>query len=487
MNYLDQANSFCRRLWRDESGVVLALTVVVFLTLFVIACSVYAVGENIRQRIELQNAADAAAYSAGVVQADALSRIAAINKAMAWTYYQLVNMEMDYIQEQWMKAVVDKWNTDYNVVAPTLSRNCSSKQCGSRVEDYKMINSSGSLWYSLTEPNPMWDIGFFNNYYQNGAQRVLNGSVNISNFKKAIQSMNQHEAGIVTGLKGKVADVVWKIVQANVCNDTGDTVRWRYSSDMNNIFDPVTNWQPLTPNGNKEMDLLASINIPASDRNWPGAGSTQWFTLKDGRIYRDYDSDNLVASWNIIYYCLVGKYCIPKQRVLSDSVTGRNYYDQTGDAMPYRLNSNYFGQSGGIVVGIARELTNPFLGIFGAQGIFSFFNPNPTGMMWALAAARAGYKDGDNMEAAYNPFRTSTVPRNGDGSDWLLQADRNLADVDWDAVLVPIAKVWGQGHGADKVVEEFYRASDWRKLDGTITDNRLFNGTAPNWSGLVLH
>ena len=49
---LKESNNFCLRLWKDESGVVLAVTVVVLLTLFVMACSVYAIGETVRQRIE---------------------------------------------------------------------------------------------------------------------------------------------------------------------------------------------------------------------------------------------------------------------------------------------------------------------------------------------------------------------------------------------------------------------------------------------------
>ena len=47
------ANRAARRLWQDESGVVLAVTVIIFLTLFLMACSVYAIGETVRQRAEL--------------------------------------------------------------------------------------------------------------------------------------------------------------------------------------------------------------------------------------------------------------------------------------------------------------------------------------------------------------------------------------------------------------------------------------------------
>ena len=67
--------------------------------------SVYAAGETVRQRMELQNAADAAAYSGAAVQADTLSRVVCINQAMSWTYVMMNRRVMDYI--------TDKWQTKY--------------------------------------------------------------------------------------------------------------------------------------------------------------------------------------------------------------------------------------------------------------------------------------------------------------------------------------------------------------------------------------
>lgn len=103
-----------RRLSREEAGVALMLTLAFFLLLYVLCCGVYATGEIIRQRIQLQNACDAAAYSAAVVQADALSRMAVVNRAMAWTYIQLCREQMDYIVFSWLKLTCDrfKWDRD---------------------------------------------------------------------------------------------------------------------------------------------------------------------------------------------------------------------------------------------------------------------------------------------------------------------------------------------------------------------------------------
>ena len=74
-----------KNFWKNEDGVALAFGITFFLLVFLLGMSVYAAGETVRQRMELQNAADAAAYSAAVVQADTLSRIACINNRVTLT------------------------------------------------------------------------------------------------------------------------------------------------------------------------------------------------------------------------------------------------------------------------------------------------------------------------------------------------------------------------------------------------------------------
>jgi hypothetical protein len=103
-----------RRLAREESGMALLMTLGFFLMLYILCCGVYATGETIRQRIELQNACDAAAYSAAVVQADALSRMAVVNRALSWTYVQLCREQMDYIVFSWLKLTCDRFREDFN-------------------------------------------------------------------------------------------------------------------------------------------------------------------------------------------------------------------------------------------------------------------------------------------------------------------------------------------------------------------------------------
>ena len=97
---------------QDCRGFVLVSTLAIFLFLFLLCAFVYAVGETIHQRIKMQNACDAAAYSAAVVQADGLSRMATVNRAMAWSYVQMTNRQMDYITYRWLKLTCKRFNED---------------------------------------------------------------------------------------------------------------------------------------------------------------------------------------------------------------------------------------------------------------------------------------------------------------------------------------------------------------------------------------
>lgn len=101
---------------KDCRGFVVMSTLAIFLFLFVLCASIYAVGETIHQRIKLQNACDAAAYSAAVVQADGLSRMAVVNRAMAWSYVQMTNRQMDYITYRWLKLTCKRFEEDLRSV-----------------------------------------------------------------------------------------------------------------------------------------------------------------------------------------------------------------------------------------------------------------------------------------------------------------------------------------------------------------------------------
>ena len=54
-------------LGRDENGAALMVTLALFLFMYLSGAGVFAIGKTVKDRVHLQNACDAAAYSAAVV------------------------------------------------------------------------------------------------------------------------------------------------------------------------------------------------------------------------------------------------------------------------------------------------------------------------------------------------------------------------------------------------------------------------------------
>ena len=100
------------RLKREDQGVIMAISLAVWMFLFVLICGVYTLGTTIQEREALQHASDAAAISAATIQADALSRMATINKAMSYTYMSMSRKQMDCILMEWLNLTKRRFSED---------------------------------------------------------------------------------------------------------------------------------------------------------------------------------------------------------------------------------------------------------------------------------------------------------------------------------------------------------------------------------------
>lgn len=153
------SSSRLRRLAREERGAALAFTIAVFLFLFVLCLSVYSVGETIRRKTELQDACDAAAYSAAVVQADALSRMAVVNRAMAWSYIQMTKAELDYHTYLWLECVRDNYKHDSEKCLKVYKKDLPpfNNKCGWWHSKYNPLQKYIASWAALWNPyNSHW-------------------------------------------------------------------------------------------------------------------------------------------------------------------------------------------------------------------------------------------------------------------------------------------------------------------------------------------
>lgn len=498
---LREANNLSLRLWRDESGVVLAMTVVVFLTLFLIACSVYAVGETVRQRIEVQNAADAGAYSGALVQADAMSRLGAINRAMVWTYAQMIKREMDQIVDVWLLEAYPKWLIDRLIS--------------------DIINSMGCC-----TGHPFWGTGL-PGYYEHmllnkhivvSGDQVLQAiigyslkrAVNKAKIKSAhetIRAMNDAERDIINQLPSRIELAVEAVLKLDIASSWNDTLSPATRADvmytLQHSSNPMGDYITIET-AEPEFFSLADI---ADHVAYLGDGFDIWYKKKagSGGMLHGYEetSDHLVAewyNWSFLGIEIMGV-CIPIRVIhekadenevwASDAKTGSNSSGdnniwETEEAFVHKLTPAFFGKKGTIVVGVARRMNNPFQFFSpnkppAERSVYNAFTlDNDNRFMWGAAAARAGYRfvagppspvtnaDGDyQVSYWHDPDKGAPNGFLDDIPHW------DIKWSDWDAVMLPLRRAWsdcenGEWKGGPTAAQimSSVQGGPWVALDG---------------------
>ncbi|HZU96139.1 MAG TPA: Tad domain-containing protein [Planctomycetota bacterium] len=86
-----------RRAHEDEEGSSMVFGAITLFTLALFTLMVYVVGINSSARLQNQSAADSAAYSGALVQAEAMESIAFLNDGMAYVYYAELRYTIDMI------------------------------------------------------------------------------------------------------------------------------------------------------------------------------------------------------------------------------------------------------------------------------------------------------------------------------------------------------------------------------------------------------
>lgn len=505
---LKQLNNFILRLWRDDDGVVLALTVVVYLTLFVIGCSVFAVGEHLRLRIVLQNAADAAAYSTAVVQADAISRIAALNRAMAWDYAQVCKMKRECILDKWVNDVYNAWKANRK-----KARNKARKNC----DDYD------DRWYA-GNPNWGWEdesINFNGTWFE--AQEILAIMIQveqmgrshnvlsdlIKDLLESIDEIYNKERKIITSLASALYATFRIVCEQNL--DAGTRILL-LRENPRDYFEEL-------PSTQEAENSFLSYAIGNTAFEEFGPGTDDWFILENssrtngdgvhiGFSRNCTGSENLrpTATWS---------YGWERWRKSDGVCTLKDWKDRDGEplrasrysfrreifAYPHRLTDGFFSGDGTLVVAVASRLRNPLsvmMSSLSQPGIFGFFTPSSTreDYMWAVAAARAGYRvpGGDPEPGSSEDLESrgyyAVIPDHGDlRDDW---GKVNLGELDWDAVLLPLQRArsahsgnsWASASGHD-ILGDIWESDDWQVVGGgsaTQLSIKKTGGDIPNYS-----
>lgn len=528
-----------RALATDSSGAVLALTLSFVLPIYLMVIGIYGVGEVVRNKIELQNAADAAAYSAAVVQADYLSRMATVNKAMAWTYVDLQKRSLDLAMDAFCTKVFANFQSDLamcvrenkpcHMHAPAVNYNCGTDV---------LVNDTVLLFTGVGMGIPELAKEFngqnaWGRFLLNHAWKVVQANVKgkgvIANTPKVLK-YSYNIVKMMAKLKDlhdeypkKIKEAAQQIAIANMMECKDDYYVKVHMGDQTLSFLFMLG----TDDNEKAFISFADPTLKDfSPKKVFGPGTDDWIVRKGPlgfwRVYHQ-TKTHLYAEWDWFWTKWVHfSWPIPPINLHLPPITPggarkhdhRKFHGYDGilpiiknnlpiglvvvPAVPITLLPTYFGKSGSISVAIVRKTSNP-LSFFtwsgrgmDAPALLSAFNPSVAGghrpeFMCAVASARAGYKQYEKDKE--KKFKSS------DYTVGYVKADRektwNLIETDWDAVMLPVKHAWSLCAGVgnvqtfainqgDILKDLLLDKKDWVDANGKKVDEKKL----PDWEKL---
>ncbi len=488
---ITQAKQTGKKLLIEDCGIAMPISLLVFLFLSFLCMSVFAVGEVIRTRTELQYKVDNAAYAAALVQADSLSRIAILNRALAWTYAQTNKRQMDYVVNRWLseslETFIEDAETNEKQHLQASSAACTqhnintlrgndwgggglherhTTEYGYQYHDvcYGVSNMTddlkGKLMESLAASSLSGGVsavekihghfideadmrnakalqealgveGFAPNQYASIASDIQIGFNNID-------TINEQIATIKNNMSAQIDSAVGKIL--------GEDSNYHYSlalgkawySEENpvaaNYLETISSWDEF-----KKRYMKFAEDTDEWYKNW--------WTSVDSKIQHQY-SGNFELKWQGYY---VGWICKqdnnshenttpvyglkriakpgahPNGNTAWGNLTGDMPWNLSPVAKPLKLNRSFFGKDGAIVIAVKTPIPSLFRKMNLNGGFFDSFAI--TGDMWAISASRAGYR----IPGITSSYENSKFEQD---EQWNLFID------DWDAMLLPVTRCW---------------------------------------------
>ena len=520
---------------RDDEGAAFVITIAVFMFIYLGICGVFAVGKEIKEKIQLQNVADAAAYSAAVVQADTLSRIATLNRAMSWTYVQMTRRQMDYIVYTWLKHTKKHYDID---AAAAKAWALAGSPCESHVLDWGIsditINGSQPLPDDFDGTLDSFANGLGDeSFYAMQGSGINKLKAQIQADKTTVREMNDAVRHLANGIKDAVDDAVEDVLRANVPRN--DHVKCRFL--VRQSENPLADYFEGLKNTQEDESRFLGFSKNGSPAEAFKDGTDIWFVRgyerkEDGgdgirRSYNHADRGNLVSEWSwhstkwtcgrrrTSWWHIPSPLTTCKHSHQNDACTkigslgttvtmaakcyGDNseIYDRdyfVGEvADPLVLKKSYFSRASTITVGLARYNENPFAKIFAGDpstvggrivsGLFAAFNPFNE-WSWAFSSAKAGYLQlGQEFDDNGAPSRKYKIDWDGDDQTW------NLCQSEWDAVFVPVRQakskaVDGSWDGNDfSILEDMVYSGNWKWL-GDSKDKPSYQEWANVYAGV---
>ena len=413
------------KLVRGDDGVALVVTLALFMFLYVSCAGVYTVGRAVKDRIILQNAVDAAAYSAAVVQADYLSRIATINKAMAWNYAQFLKSQRNWIALRFMEKLNERpwtkefnseftvsdtkrlWNIDTDV-RRNLPADLKLDEARAHIEQYvsELAEQSSAIYFLLTDST-------------DGMQAKIDATV-----KQVLMANLPFRLGELCRIQVKQPQPVGaaNAIFAIMTPDQEDQFLNMIADDDGDVGSLIT-----------LKDFWFKINQSiAGFQRVIGANSLKtsldWFTWDDPMERRQrlpvVDAHDFIPEIPAYGY-VVQPY----------SLNGRYFYDLSRGA----------SAEGAITVAVAKWNENPWKQLVrdltGIHAAFDYGEQND--WTFAIASAQAGYRNntGSTLQAYsvnLSGFDSVTLGKTGGGAV-------EYRGQDWDAMYVPVRTAFTPG------------------------------------------
>jgi len=457
---LKQAYIKFKSLIYDDSGVAMAYTIMVFLFFFMLCVSTYAMAENIRQKMELQNACDAAAYSGAVVQADMLSRLAVLNRALSWTYAQTNMRQMDYIVDHWLQQI----HEDYKGIRDTANEfnkgNCLHGGL-SNMNGETCRYDNQFAWIAGCRIDDVWHAGCIDlndtpvpeSTISKALGKAFPGEgTNISNGLNNIAVINEE----IKWIKENINPAISNAINFTIQNVSG--VFAYYTDGRWNNLGAATY---IVPQSSEEsfLNYAGATRAGTYERGYDGG----WWWQLVSTPGADFDSGGFARNYRQGKTALIARTAAQSFVHTDDPYTSScswtmSYTDSksrngsavgTQAAIPARLTPAFFGRAGSIVVTAKRSMINPFSVRFGDfeadKGLYAAFNEGVERNMhiWTVSAARAGVRLGSGFEGGDAPgFYRILYPGPTFDSAKYTNGVWNLCEEDWDAVMIPIDRAF---------------------------------------------
>ena len=479
------AKNTTKKLLVEDSGIAMPISLLVFLFLTFVCMSVFALGEVIRARTELQYKVDNAAYAAALVQADSLSRIAVLNRALAWTYAQTNNRQVNYIMNRWLSETYDAFieeaseceskHFEMNTANQCALHNLKAKRVtagflfgeSDKRHTTEYVYGTDDLCYGLALEKPTtiprspvsgWKI--------HGRLRDVEGR-DIVELEKILEKVGKYEylklaPEIAEGKKNinelsnelkKIKDNMndrAQLVVKNILKGMADS-SYYVSSIKPDWLEKMTEEKDVFDRYETQVEDFSKEDIHWQNLGWWVKNDSLSYSYKEGVI-----PELKWIGYAVQWACdgldhIATKIDSKPERKTSPGnklnvASGTDVPWEVGwDSIPeagiLKLNESFFSKNGAVVVAARKDIPDLFGNVFGKN---KFLNFRVNGNLWAVSAARAGYRNGEKYE----------------NSKFLNEDEWNLFKDDWEPMFLPVGRCWKSwdgekftGDGADKVLK----------------------------------